>query len=81
MALLLLLLLSVMNAAYVRLHMLAAVMAAVMAASAVTAPMVIVMVVPMVVMSMSMFFPLSLHQKAGGLSPLGPTRVLPVLSI
>ncbi len=73
----LLLLLSAMNAAYVRLHT----VAAVMAASAVTAPMTTVMVVPVVVMSMSVYFPLSLHQKASGLSPLGPTRVLPVLSI
>ncbi len=73
----LLLLLSAMNTAYVRLHT----VAAVMAASAVTAPITTVMVVPVVVMSMSVYFPLSLHQKASGLSPLRPPRVLPVLSI
>lgn len=72
------LLLSVLNAPHLQ------VMVAVTATSAVTPPMVAVMVVPMVVMSMvviSMLFSLSLHQKASGFSPLGPTRVLSVLSI
>lgn len=77
------LLLSVLNAPHLQ------VMVAVTATSAVTPPMVAVMVVPMVVMSMVvmsmvvifMLFSLSLHQKASGFSPLGPTRVLSVLSI
>lgn len=72
------LLLSVLNAPHLQ------VIVAVTATSAVTPPMVAVMVVPMVVMSMvviSMLFSLSLHQKASGFSPLGPTRVLSVLSI
>jgi len=63
-----------MNAPYLQ------VMVAVMTTSAETPPMVTVMVVSMMVV-MSMLFSLSLHQKASGLSPLGPTRVLSVLPI
>lgn len=76
----LLLLWSIVNAPNLQIQMGPAMMAT--STSAVTAPLVSVMVVPVVVVPMMpMFFPLSLHQKASSLSPLRPTRVLPVLSI